>query len=471
MGIIKTSFHKFSKEYSLRFDFNYIKTNSFTDSNDYDYRTLFDIVDTEKVEISLLDDFEYAEIGNVQSGGEVFPVNLSFSNRTDENENLFKKIEKGDIFLPKVGDILLAKIRPYLNKNVLVGERKTYFTTAFIQIRPIINPVILYNLIRSLFFEKINAVSRCGKGYPTLNEKDLKTIHFPKQVVDSVVDKSDILINEINSIEQEISVLKSSKIPHIDIINEVFGQEFGFDWKEFERLKRQKIYSLKLINSPESVDCRLGCRFHQPAAKYVMDFMAKQTNKRIKDFCSEPICLGASLSPADYDESGEYKYIAMSSFPNWELNIDDSKTVSNVYAQKNQNKTLQKGDVVLARSGEGTIGKVALVIDENIKAIFADFTQRIRLDNYNKTFAYYYFRSVFFQYLVYKEKKGLGNNTNIFPSQIQELPIPDYSLDKQQEIVYKIEKRINAQKDIDCKIEAKRLEINKLIMEMANLYN
>ena len=175
MGVIKTSFHKLSKEYSLRFDFNYIKSDSFTNSNDYDYRALFDIIDVEKVDIALLDDFKYAEIGNVQSGGDVSPVNLSFNNRTDENENLFKKIERGDIFLPECGDILLAKIRPYLNKNVLVGENKIYFTTAFIQLRPKIDSVILYNLIRPLFLEKINAVSRCGKGYPTLNDRDLKT--------------------------------------------------------------------------------------------------------------------------------------------------------------------------------------------------------------------------------------------------------------------------------------------------------
>lgn len=314
-------------------------------------------------------------------------------------------------------------------------------------------------LFRSDFVQNIINGFVSQKLQPNLQDYDLKNLPIP--LLSETIQKH--IVEQIKPIEQEISVLKSSKTPHIDIINEVFGQEFGFDWKEFEKLKGQKIYSLNLINSSKSLDCRLGCRYHQPAAKYVMDFLSQKTNKRIKDFCSEPICLGASLSPVDYDESGDYKYIAMSSFPNWELNIDDSKNVSNEYANKNQNKTLQKGDIVLARSGEGTIGKVALVTDDNIQAIFADFTQRIRLNNYNQIFAYYYFRSMFFQILVYKEKKGLGNNTNIFPSQIQELPIPDYSLDKQQGIVSKIEKRINAQKDIDRQIAEKRTKISRLI--------
>ena len=154
MGVIKTSFHILSKEYSLRFDFNYIKSNSIVNANDYTSKALFDIVDPDKVDVSLLEDFEYAEIGNVQSGGEVLPVRLSFNERTNENESLFKKIEKGDILLPRKGDVLLAKIRPYLKKNVLVGAKRVYFTTAFIQLRPKIDSVIFYNLIQ-VYFDQI----------------------------------------------------------------------------------------------------------------------------------------------------------------------------------------------------------------------------------------------------------------------------------------------------------------------------
>lgn len=364
------------------------------------------------------------------------------------------------------GDIIIPKMEPQKGQFFLNEQHQQFLgSSELIEYKinkDLYNPLFLYYLLVNPKVLKCLSYLESGKAHQRVSSDDLLKIKIPK--VPLTLQKS--IVKQIKPIEEEISVLKSSKTPHIDIINEVLGQEFEFDWKKFEMVKKQKIYSLNLQNSSDSVDCRLGCRFHQPAAKYVMDYMSKHTNKRIKDFCSEPICLGASLSPSDYDESGDYKYIAMSSFPNWELNIDDSKNVSNEYANKNQNKTLQKGDIVLARSGEGTIGKVALVNDDNIKAVFADFTQRIRLENYNTTFAYYYFRSLFFQYLVYKEKKGLGNNTNIFPSQIQELPIPDYSLDKQQGIVSKIETRINAQKDIDIQIDEKRKEISRLIEDV-----
>lgn len=466
MGITRVSLVQLSKEPTIRTDMNYIKSITDYDSADYDYRKLFEIVVPEKVNLSELDDFEYAEIGNVTKGGDVNPIKLSFTDRAEENDSLFKKIENGDIMLPREGDILLSKIRPYLNKNVLIEDQHTYFTKAFIQIRPKINSVLFYNLIRAVFYEKINSVSRCGKGYPTLNEDDLKSIRFPKNIIDSVLKKSEYLLNEIKTIELDISALKGKRVSDIEIVNEVLGEEFGFDREEFDKRKKQKQFLSSLQNFSRSIDCRMGCRFLCPSSIYMLNFMNGITNKRIKDFVSEPICLGTSISPNNYDDDGEYKYIAMSSFPNWELNLDDSKNVNDDYSKQKQEKTVRKNDIILARSGEGTIGKVALVKADEIKAIFADFTQRIRLKNYNVDFAYYYFRSVFFQYLIYKEKKGLGNNTNIFPNQIQMFPLPDFTSERQSEIVSKIEQRISAQKEIDDKIESKRQEISKLIEDV-----
>ena len=70
---------------------------------------------------------------------------------------------------------------------------------------------------------------------------------------------------------------------------------------------------------------------------------------------------------------------------------------------------------------------------------------------------------VFFQYLVYTHKKGLGNNTNIFPSQIKEFPMPDWDETKQAEIIEKIKLQLDKQKIIDLQIENKQQAINKII--------
>ena len=40
--------------------------------------------------------------------------------------------------------------------------------------------------------------------------------------------------------------------------------------------------------------------------------------------------------------------------------------------------------------------------------------------------------------MIESNKKGLGNNTNIFPSQIREFPLPDISISEQEKIVSKL---------------------------------
>lgn len=453
----------FRSEESLRCDYKYISSFETNQQDFYSYRDLFDFVSYEKIDITQLDSFQYAEIGDVNKMGEVEPVLLSFDDRQEENESLFKKIEKGDIIQPIYGDILISKIRPYLNKNVLIENENIYFTKAFIHIRPKINSELFYFLLRTVFSKQLNAVSRQGKGYPTLKEDDLKTIRFPKRIIDKILFSEKELLSKITTLKSEITQLKDSKTPTLDIINQVFGEEFGFDWQEFECLKTQKVFTLKLSDFANNLDCRMGVRFHNLAGGYLHSFLSKISNKKIKDFLAEPIVLGTSVSPSDYDENGEYYYIAMSNIKTWAFDDEDCKKVSDNYSQNNQNKTVQKNDILLARSGEGTIGKVALIEVDEINAIFADFTQRIRLSGFDPLCAYYYFRSDFFQYLIYTHKKGLGNNTNIFPSQIQEFPMPDWDEQKQTQIVQKIKSQLDKQQEIDKQIEEKQRQIEQLI--------
>jgi len=173
--------------------------------------------------------------------------------------------------------------------------------------------------------------------------------------------------------------------------------------------------------------------------------------------------LGAGISPSEYDEDGKYYYISMASIKNWEFEKETARLVSDEYASKHQDKAIRKNDIILACSGEGTIGKVALIEEEDINGIFSNFTMRIRLSNCNPLFAYYYFRTKYFQYLIEINKKGLGNITNIFPSQIQEFPMIAVDLKKQHEIVDKIKEEINRYEEVKKQIETKKDEINEII--------
>ena len=370
-----------------------------------------------------------------------------------------------DDLIVKEDEIIFATIGNTIGKCNLVGELKggTFSNNTVclcVKNKKKFSPRFLELLLHTnLMQERIwGAVSQ--KAQPNLQDYDLRNILFPNVPIEKQLEN----LKEIASAETEIDNLKSSKIQEVNIINNVIGEELGIDWLYFKQLIDIKQYSVNLSDYSNNTDCRMSYNFHNMAEKYLWNFMLSKTDKRIKDFISDPIVLGESISPEQYDEDGDYYYIAMSNIKTWAFESKDCKKVKKTYAEMamKKGKCIKKNDIILARSGEGTIGKVALITDE-LSAIFADFTQRIRLRNFNPLCAYYYFRSDIFQYFVFSQKKGMGNNTNIFPNQVQEFPMPDWSLEKQTRIALKIKAQLDFQKKIDEQIRQKQQEILQLV--------
>lgn len=361
------------------------------------------------------------------------------------------------------GDLIIPKIEPKKGQFFLNANHKKYLgSTELIEYKinfDIANPKFLYYVLVSNKALEAMSYLESGKTHRRVQSFDLLKIKIPN--IDLKLQNQ--IVEKIEPLEQEIQKLKLQKKDHLEIINKVFADELNFDWQEFNRLKNEKIFSSSLSIFSNNKDLRCSYKFHNLECQFLYDFLVSKTSKKIKDFICEPIVLGKGISPSLYDEEGGYYYIAMSNIKNYTLETEDCKRVGVDFYKQNINKSIKVNDILLARSGEGTIGKVAIIEDDEVEGIFADFTMRIRLENYNPAFAYYYFRSDLFQYLVYTNKKGLGNNTNIFPSQIQEFPLLDFGLEKQQQLVEKIKSQIDTQKIIDTQIEQKQKEISDII--------
>jgi len=458
-----------SAEASLRCDTDFIDFSRTPKEKSFFFGDLFDVVEYEKKDrlalINNIEDipFQYSEIGNVTKQGEVEAVTLDFSARDELVEDYFKKIEKGDIQTAQTGNILLSKVRPNLKKYVLIDEytSKVFYTTALIQLKPKKLNKLLYYSLRTVFYNNLMSISRQGKGYPTLKVDDLFCIKLDSTIINFFEKYEKSLLGHIETIEQNIKQLKSQIKPHQEVINRVFAREFDFNLERFEALKEVKIFDCEFYDFGNNKDLRNSVKFHRQTGQFVLEELTKITNKKIKDFIAEPIVLGKGISPAQYDDdSGEYYYLSMATIKNWKFEKENAHLVTDKFANDNQNKTVQLNDIIVTRSGVA-IGKFA-IIDEEVKAIFADFTMRIRLKNYNQLFAYYYFNTKYFQYLIEINKKGLQNQ-NIFPSQIQEFPLIDVLLEEQQRIVEEIKTELDEQEKIKADIEAERYKIDEII--------
>ncbi len=464
MRIQNINLNLISIEKTLRKDYDFHSYNLQTSNNYVKFDELFSIVSSE-VDSAIFDEpFEYCEIGNVTKDGDSNPVALDFSNRLIEYGDYYKKIEKGDIISVDKDDILLSKVRPNLKKYVRITDEneKYFYTSAFIRLKPKKLSSILYYCFRTVFYNDLMAIARQGKGYPTINEKDLKTLKFKKRIIDDLELREEKISSEIASIERLIEEIRKDIVPTQKIIDKIFCETFVFDYNKFNELKAIKLYSTKQSIYSNNPDLRFSAKFHRPAGEYVENELRRIGKKRFKHYLAEPIVLGASISPTDCCEDGEFCYISMATIKTWKFDKDSANIVSDGYAEIKSDKRVKKNDIILARSGEGTIGKVAL-IEDDVDAIFCDFTMRIRLKNYNPKFAYYFMRSTYFQYLVEIYKKGLGNNTNIFPIVVQELPLPDLSLAEQQKIVDAIQLEIDKQNKIKNQIAILRGKIDCII--------
>lgn len=297
-----------------------------------------------------------------------------------------------------------------------------------------------------------------GSDQPHVYASDIQYVKVP--AVSVPIQKKALVA--AHAIEKEIEAIESTIKKNGEIIDDVFNREFRFAIDEFSRIKHAKLFSANYRTLSNNADLRFSAKFHRDSGNFVMKELMNRTDKKIKHYLAEPIVLGASISPDDFDEDGDAYYISMASIKTLSVELDKTQHISQEYFEKNQSKTLRKNDIIIARSGVA-IGKTAIVKND-FPGVFADFTMRIRLKDYNPEFAYYYFRTTYFQYLIESYKKGLQNQ-NIFPGVIREFPMLNISLDEQQRIVDEIHAEIVKQEEIKKQIESLRGQIDVLIQD------
>ncbi len=366
------------------------------------------------------------------------------------------------------GDIVIPKIQPK-NGNIFTNTEHIRYigSSELVEYKcdeTKILPKFLFYLITSGDFSKSLEYLEGGKTHPRVNPDELLRYRIPNLPIN----KQKQFLFEIKETEDEIISLRSSMLSITDIINSTLISLFDFDFDAFSQIRSHNNYICDFSDFANNFDLRNSPKFHRPSGRYMTNFLKTKTPFRVKDFLSEPIVLGASVSPSDFSPDGEVYYISMASIKNFVIETDDTQLLSSEYANipKNSKKSLCKNDIVMSRSG-AAIGKFALV-DSEISAIFADFIMRIRLKEVNHLFAYYFFRSIFTQYLIEIHKKGLQNQ-NIFPIQIQDFPFPDLSIEIQNNIVEQIKTKIAKQDLIIKEISRLRNSIDKTLLNYISI--
>lgn len=316
----------------------------------------------------LPDVIQYSEIGNVSEFGFTNSKMVDLSD-FDANNNLIKKIKKNDIQRPLENTILIPKVRPYLKKFVYVDKTNlSYFTKAFIQIKPKFFPILSYYFLLMNGTENINSVSRIGKGYPTLNSNDLSNIMFEKNKIENLLKKDKYIEEKVLNLHNKIRILEvrlneeNSSTAYIDDVFEKY-----FDWKktELESLMKEKVKYNNFSKFGNNVDLRFSSKFHRTSGVYALKLLNLNSNK-IKDSVISPIMTGKGISPKDYAEDSDCYYITMGDMSEWKIDYSNLKFVTETFEKNNSSKKpkgskfeiptkVEIGDILLMRSGEGSV--------------------------------------------------------------------------------------------------------------------
>jgi type I restriction enzyme S subunit len=470
MGIIiKTKLSKIKNSNYFRLDAKY---GTFTENNNaqlWNYPVCCELKKALKVVQSSI-----MKKGELE---EEFPL-IDLSNierKTNNLRDVGEVLEIGsDKVILKQGDIVIPKIEPQkgqfflnLNHNEYLGstELVEYKINSYE-----FNPYYLFYILTSDKILKLLSQLESGTTHKRVSAESLLKIRIPKLPLEI---QNQIAL-QIQPIETEITNLKNSKLKSLDIINQVFGEEFGFDWqfyKEFGKgmtagtqqsdVREKAMYQVPLSQIAKSNILRISSRFNSPKTQFLNKILFSKPTSKIKNIITEKVHRG--VSPA-YNAEGEIPVVKTAHLKNGYLDISQEEFVTEEFYTKNIRSQIQQNDVLIASTGKVSLGKVDFVeTDENL--VIDGHISVIRIDEtkYNALFLTYFLRSILGTFQIERDFTGATNQIELYSAEIEYFDIPDFSLTKQCEIVEKIKSQIDAQNVIDKRIAAKQEEINGII--------
>jgi type I restriction enzyme S subunit len=352
----------------------------------------------------------------------------------------------------------LDRLPPYLR------DKKFTCSHYIVKLKPKseVNPKLLAYLLNSMkpYFRAVET----GK-----TQKNLPLYYVNGCPVSKhIILNQQMLLAPIEAAESRIMEAKSKIRPIRDVVDEVFSSRFGYSISEYRKRGKQSTFGLGFSELTRSRHLRVSTKSHHPKYAYLSRILASHRAVKLKRLILEPTTLGKS---PEYDSEGEAAYISPDVIKDWHVDFENAKKLSDRFYRRYKHAFgPQKGDIIMVRSSASSmaIGKVALFEydSEECPSIISDFTMRIRPnpDKVDPKYLYFYFISFLFRELIDLEKKGM-DIMNVFPSQIETLPIIRPSPEEQRRIVGELELEAEEQRRVEEELSGLRVRIDGLLEE------
>jgi restriction endonuclease S subunit len=284
--------------------------------------------------------------------------------------------------------------------------------------------------------------------------------------------------NRIEKIELDIIEIVNAQKNELAIINEVFAEEFNYStelWREFGKgmtagtqksnEKKTSIFKINFSELENSETFRFSSRFHRPEVKKIKDILNKFKLIKVKSFIKNNEVIHRGKQPIN-SENGYIPAIKTGQLKNSYIDLSNTDLVEVDFYNKYISSQIHQGDILMASTGKVSLGKVDLYCSYN-QAVCDGHVSIIRIDN-NKilsNYFIYYFRSILGAFQIERDYTGATNQIELYANEINTFDIIKISLEEQERIVKKIKHKIEEQQAFIIQIEAKKNDIEKIILE------
>lgn len=369
------------------------------------------------------DEFFYVEIGSIDTiSGKIKAIKMLGKEATSSRVRrvMYKN------------HVLVSTTRPTRKAIALVPPKldKEICSTGFavLEPKPNILPEFLFFALRTDISKHQFERFCSGSGYPAINqEKDLPQILVP--VPERIKEQEEILkiVKRIQFKALRFEVQAKKFLHEAKLF---FEHELGIEYDKKEEMNYyhksgSEKRSLHFYCMPEDLDNRLTYLFYNPKLEILEKLKEKYSTTKLSNIVKEPIKRG--IQPI-YSENGNFPVIKTVDIQEEGINLDQCLKVDDEFFYNNPDYHVKKGDILVASTGIGSLGKVA-VYDHDIPAICDGHVSIIRVANgYDISFIAHFLRSHFGQVQIEKYFTGSSGQIELQPIDLGNIIIPDNTI-------------------------------------------
>ena len=418
-------------------------------------------------------DIIYPTVNNFKGGKFVFEK-ITF---VDDNYPIPKTLEKGDLIISRSGTVGITYVWNQEEVFKAFGREVVAIPSGYLIVIKINKDKAFPEFIKYFFNSKLMSpywyVFGVGKTQKNIAQPEILAIPFPHI---SKYEQGKVL-EKIAPINKESNNLFTQVKEPLEIINEIFAEEFNYSptlWKKFGRgmtagtqksiPKNLTWFSVQSSQIALNNILRFSSRFHNPKTRSLMNIIKTIPKIKVSEVIKEKVHRGVQPK---INPDGEVYAIKTGQLKNGYIDRSFADKVSYIFFDSFERARVKEGDILIASTGKVSLGKVDIfefeddaIVDGHISIISVDESK------YNRLFFVYYFRSILGAFQIERDFTGATNQIELYADQIEAFLIPDIRLKHQEKIADLIKKALDKQKTIERQIKEKQNEISKIIEEV-----